>query len=95
MDVFLNTDAGGKLTTQLYDKRDDFNFAIVSFSFIYVYYSNIPLSPAYCVYISQMIRYARTILYIRSVLSWGRLLTDKLITGISTVSFYVSVLQGL
>jgi hypothetical protein len=29
LDVLLNIDAGGKLTTQLYDKLDDFNFAIV------------------------------------------------------------------
>jgi hypothetical protein len=26
LDVLLNIDAGGKLITQLYDKRDDFNF---------------------------------------------------------------------
>jgi hypothetical protein len=28
LDVLLNIDAGGKLTTQMYDKQDDFNFAI-------------------------------------------------------------------
>ena len=38
------------------DKRDDFNFPIVNFPFIY---SNIPAAPAYGVYISQMIRYSR------------------------------------
>jgi hypothetical protein len=31
LDVLLNIDAGGKLKTQLYDKREDFNFAIVNF----------------------------------------------------------------
>jgi hypothetical protein len=49
LDVLLNIDVDRKLTTQLYDKRDDFNFAIVSFPYTC---SNIPLSPAYGVYIS-------------------------------------------
>ena len=40
---------------KLYDKRDDFNFPIVNFTFIY---SNIPAAPAYGVYISQWIRYS-------------------------------------
>ena len=47
----------GKLTTRLYDKRDDFNFPIVNFPFLS---SNIPSAPAYGVYVSQLIRYART-----------------------------------
>ena len=37
-------------------KRDDFNFKIINFPNIC---SNIPASPAYGVYISQLIRYAR------------------------------------
>ena len=40
----------------LYDKRDDFNFHITNFPFLS---SNIPYSPAYGVFISQLIRYAR------------------------------------
>jgi hypothetical protein len=43
-------DSEGRLRTQLYDKRDDFNFSIVNFPFIC---SNIPTAPAYGVYISQ------------------------------------------
>ena len=39
-----------------YDKRDDFNFHITNFPFLS---SNIPSSPAYGVFISQLIRYAR------------------------------------
>jgi hypothetical protein len=31
----INIDAGGKLTTQLYDKRDDFSFTIVNFPYIW------------------------------------------------------------
>jgi hypothetical protein len=45
-----------KLKTELYEKRDDFTFPIVNFLFIS---SNIPGSPAYVVYISQLIRYSR------------------------------------
>jgi hypothetical protein len=71
----LNRDAGGKLTTQLYDKQDDFNFAIANHPYTC---SNIPLSPAYGVYISQLIRYARACSTYNKFLSRGRLLTDKL-----------------
>ena len=45
-----------KLTTRLYDKRDDFNFPRINFPFLS---SNIPSAPAYVVYVSQRIRYAR------------------------------------
>ena len=40
---------------KLYDKRDDFTFSIVHFLFIS---SNIPASPAYGIYISQLVRYS-------------------------------------
>ena len=46
----------GQFHTFLYDKRDDFNFHITNFPFLS---SNIPSSPAYGVYISQLIRYDR------------------------------------
>ena len=42
--------------TKLYDKRDAFGFHIVNFPFMS---SNIPSAPAYGVYASQLIRYAR------------------------------------
>ena len=44
LDILLNIDSDGRLTTTLYDKRDDFDFAIVNFPFLC---SNVPLSPAY------------------------------------------------
>ena len=47
----------GKLSTWLYDKRDNFNFPIVNFPFLS---SNILSAPAYRVYVSQLIRYARS-----------------------------------
>ena len=37
-------DSGGKLSTRLYDKRDDFDFHIVNFPFLS---NNIPLDSSY------------------------------------------------
>ena len=56
LDLTFIIDSGGKLSTRLYDKRDDFDFHIVNFPFLF---SNIPSGPSYGVYISQLIRYAR------------------------------------
>jgi hypothetical protein len=52
----LEFDDSGQLSTKIYDKRDDFNFKIMNFPNVC---SNIPVSPAYGVYTSQLIRYAR------------------------------------
>ena len=57
LDCYLYID-NGKLTTRLYDKRDDFNFPIVNFPFLS---SNIPSAPAYGVYVSQLIRYSQNL----------------------------------
>ena len=54
LDCYLYIE-NGKLTTRLYDKRDDFNFPIVNFPFLS---SNIPSAPTYGVYVSQLICYA-------------------------------------
>ena len=52
LDLLLSIGRDGRLPTSLFDKRDDFtNFPFLS--------SNIPSSPAYGVFISQLIRYAR------------------------------------
>ena len=56
LDILLSFDVNGHLNTSLYDKRDDFNFHITNFPFLS---SNIPSSPAYGVFVSQLIRYAR------------------------------------
>ena len=55
LDIYLEFDDSGPLSTKIYDKRD-FNFKIINFSNMC---SNIPASPAYGVHISQLIRYAR------------------------------------
>ena len=56
LDLTFIIDSGGKPSTRLYVKRDDFDFHIVNFPF---FSSNIPTGPSYGVYISQLIRYAR------------------------------------
>jgi hypothetical protein len=76
LDLFLEIDSEGRLRTNLYDKRDDFDFPIVNFPFIC---SNIPAAPAYGVYISQMIRYPRACGSYQDFLDRGLLLTRKLL----------------
>ena len=76
LDLRLEFDTNGSLTTQLYDKRDDFNFSIVNFPFID---NNIPESPAYGVFISQSIRYARVCSRYNDFLYRGSILTSKLL----------------
>ena len=56
LDFYLEFDDSGQISTKIYDKRDDFNFKIINFQNMC---SNIPASPAYGVYILQLIRYAR------------------------------------
>ena len=61
----------------LYDKRDDFNFDIVNFPFLC---SNILQSPAYGVFVSQLIRYARaSTLYDDFIMRSHELLTSNLL----------------
>ena len=56
LDLCLEFDDSGQLSTKIYNKRDDFNFEIINFPNMF---SNIPASAAYGVYISQLIRFAR------------------------------------
>ena len=46
----------GIVSSKVFDKRDGFNFEIVNFPFLD---GDIPRSPSYGVYISQLIRFAR------------------------------------
>jgi len=77
LDLYREHDINGTLTTELYDKRDDFNFPIVNYPFLD---SNIPSSLAYGVYISQLIRYSRTCNSYRNFLHRSVLLTRKLLS---------------
>ena len=56
LDLTFIIDNRGKLSTGLHDKRDDFDFDIVTFPYLS---RNIPSGHSYGVYISQLIRYAR------------------------------------
>ena len=46
----------GIVSSEIYDKRDDFNFEILNFPFLG---KGVPRSSSYGVYISQLIRFAR------------------------------------
>ena len=48
--------SNGTVSSKFYDKRDDFDFDIVHFSFLD---GAVPRSTSYGVYISQLIRFAR------------------------------------
>ena len=76
LDCYLYID-NGKLATWLYDKRDDFNFPTVNFPFMG---SNIPSAPAYGVYVSQLIRYARACSNYQDFMERGKVLTTKLLS---------------
>ena len=76
LDLHLEIDSEGWLRTKLYDKRDEFNFPIVNFPFIC---SNILATPAYRVYISQLIRYSRACGSYQDFLDRGLLLRRMLL----------------
>jgi hypothetical protein len=76
LNLHLEIDSEGRLRTNPYDKRDDFNFPIVNFPFIC---SNIPAAPAYGVYISQLILYSRACGSYQDFFDRGLLLTRKLL----------------
>ena len=59
-DLTFTIEKDGKLSTKLYNKRDDFAFHMVNFQFLS---NDIPSGPSYGVYISQLIRCARCCSY--------------------------------
>ena len=77
LDLTFIIDSGGKLSTRLYDKRDDFDFHIVNFPFLS---SNIPSGPSYGVYISQLIRYAQCCSHYDDFRYCNKCLVDRLLS---------------
>jgi hypothetical protein len=78
LDILLGFYSNGGLASVLYDRRNDFDFAIVKFPFLCS--NNImPLSPAYDVYISQLIRYTGACFEYEDFSKRGTLLKNKLI----------------
>ena len=66
----------GIVSSKIYDKRDDFNFEIVNFPFLD---GDVPRSPSYCVYVSQLIRFARVCSNIDDFNNRNLFLTAKLL----------------
>ncbi len=75
LDLLVSITPDGRLEFRLYDKRDQFNFFIVNFPYMD---SNIPVKPAYGVYKSQLVRYARACTHYKDFLTRHRLLVIKL-----------------
>ena len=75
LDILFNRDTHGKITSQTHYKRDHFSFSIVNFTYSC---SNIQSSPAYGLYVSKLIRCARTCSAYDQFLSRDKLLTNKL-----------------
>ena len=62
--------------TNIYDKRDDFDFEIVVFPFLD---DDVPRSTSYGVYISQLIRFAKVSSHVADFNTYNILLTQKLL----------------
>ena len=76
LDLLLSIGRDGQLHTSIYDKRDDFNFHITNFPFLR---NNIPSSPAYGVFISQLLRYTRACSSYKCFILRARRLSSKLL----------------
>ena len=66
----------GIVSSKIYDKRDDFNFEIVNFPFLD---GDVPRSPSYGVYISQLICFARVCSNVNDFNNRNLFLTAKLL----------------
>ena len=66
----------GIVSSKIYNKRDDFNFEIVNFSFLD---GDVSRSPSYGVYISQLIRFARVCSNVDEFNNRNLFLTAKLL----------------
>ena len=66
----------GIVSSKIYDKRDDFSFEIVNFPFLD---GDVPLSPSYGVYVSQLILFARVCSNVDDFKNRNLFLTAKLL----------------
>ena len=66
----------GIVSSKIYDKRDDFNFETVNFPFLD---KDVPRSPSYGVYISQLIRFAKVCSNVDDFNNRNLFLTAKLL----------------
>ena len=75
MDLHLSI-SDGFVKTKIYNKRDDFDFDIVNFPFLY---GDGPRSTSYGVYISQLIRFARVSSHVDDFNSRNKVLTAQVL----------------
>ena len=75
MDLHLSI-SDGFVKTKIFDKRDDFDFDIVFFTFLD---GDFPRSTSYGVYISQLIRFARVSSDVDDFNTRNKVLTAKLL----------------
>ena len=68
--------SNGTVSTNIYDKRDDFDFDIVNFQFLD---GDVPRRTSYGVYISQLIRFARASSSVSDFKCRNKALTAKLL----------------
>ena len=66
----------GIVSTKIYDKQDNLNFEIVNFPFLD---GEVPRSPSYGVYISQLIRFARVCSHVDDFNNRNKYMTSKLL----------------
>ena len=89
LDLHFEIDSEDRFKTQLYETRDDFNFPIVNFPFIF---STIPVALSYGVCISQLMRYSRAWVSNRNFFDREVLLTRMLLNqGFLLVKFNSSL----
>ena len=74
LDLHIEFNNIGHLSTKIYDKRDDFN--IINYPYLS---RNIPSSPANGVHISQLIRYARASTNYTDILERHKYLQNRLL----------------
>lgn len=75
LDLDLTID-NGLISSKIYDKRDDFDFNIVNFPHLD---GDVPRSPSYGVYISQLIRFCRACSFVDDFNIRNRSLTERLL----------------
>ena len=71
LDLHLSI-SNGFVSTKMFDKRDDFDFDIVNFTFSD---GDVSRSTSYCVYISQLIQFARVSSHVTDFNARNKILT--------------------
>ena len=83
MDLHLPI-SDGFVKTKIHDKRDDFDFDMVNFPFLY---GDVPRSASYGVYISQLIGFSRVSSHVDDFNTRNKVLTAKLLRHIAIINF--------